>query len=380
MTDDPTADGRLEAEVRDLLAGLGVQPRDLEADAAESERAAADLARILATPRVSDVRRAPHEPRGGVEPARGSRRLRVATFFAVAATIAVATVVVRPWTGSSPAMAATPAMLQLQGVDDVLDGGSEQSASAELLRLADAAEPGSPRGSGPVQRILLDSWVLTTDERGESSPARSVLTPVTSDHFVLPDGRSRVIERRGDPLDPDGRVVEPLASTQGKPSDTDETFAGPDEGPGFADRLSLDPAVLRQQLIDAPAECARTMAACLAARTTFLHYNYVLRPDTAAALWRTLAGQPGFTYLGRTRDRLDRPAVAFATPTTTKGRRQLLLADPATGDLLGSEEILVRDDADLGLDAPAVIEFIAVASSARVEADAVPDPSLSTTY
>jgi hypothetical protein len=368
MTDRPSKDEQLETEIRGLLAELGVQPRTIDQGLGEEERAEADLAAILAS-----------SP-GGDAPRVRPRRARAIGFFAAAAVIALGLVVARPWAGSSPVMATTPAVLHLQDADSHLDGGSASAAPAEFRKLAAAAAAQQPAGDGPVQAVTVSSWLLSTDEETGKAPARSVLTPVVTEHLFLPDGRFRTIERRGKPLDTSGRVTDSLTSMKDKPSDTDETFDGPEEGPDFADRLSRDPKVLSTQLVDSPAECADAMAACLASRVTFLHYNYVLKPDTAAAVWLTLADQKGFEFLGKTRDRLDRPAVAFAFDGPDASRRQMLLADPVTGALWGSEEILVKNSSELGLKAPAVIEFNAVVRSSRIAEDEVPDPASTTVY
>ncbi|MET0822418.1 MAG: CU044_5270 family protein [Aeromicrobium sp.] len=371
MTDEPSNDEQLETEIRGLLAELGVEPRHLDHGPGEAERAETDLAAILASR---------PDARGRAASRTRPRRARTIGFFAAAAVLALGLVVVRPWAGSSPVMATTPAVLHLQDVDSQLDGGSASAAPAEFRKLAAAAATQQPAGDGPVQAVTVSSWLLSTDEKTGKAPPKSVLTPVVTEHLFLPDGTFRSIERRGSPLDTSGRLTEPLTSTKDKPSDTDETFDGPEEGPDFADRLSRDQKVLRAQLVDSPEECADTMAACLASRVTFLHYNYVLEPATAAAVWRALADQDGFTFLGKTRDRLDRPAVAFAFNGAEPGRRQILLADPVTGALLGSEEILVKSSAELGLKAPAVIEFNAVVRSRRITGDEVPDPASTTVY
>ena len=89
-------------------------------------------------------------------------------------------------------------------------------------------------------------------------------------------------------------------------------------------------------------------AYCLVTGFTFLHYNYVLRPSLNAALWRTLATEAGFRYLGTTVDRVGRTAVAFSAHGADPSRKVILLADPETGAFLGSEEVLVRDSRELG--------------------------------
>jgi hypothetical protein len=371
VSDGADDQASLEREIRALLAELGVEGRDLDALPGEDATAERDLARILSTPQVARAdKRVSRRPR---------RTVRVVGFLAVAAAIAVGLVVVRPWTGDAPASAVTPPLLHLPRAGDDLEGGSRQAAPAEFRRLAAAAAQQPPAGSGPVQHVVLDSWVLTTDEQTGKARPKSVLTPVTNEKFFTADGRVRMLEHRGDALDSDGRVAAPATSKAGS-TDSDETFDGPEEGPAYADDLPTDPVALEKRLVPGTAECKGMRASCLVARVTFLHYGYVLKPSTARAVWLVLANQTDFAYAGRTRDRLDRPAVAFTSDASDAGRKLVLLADPATGAFMGSEEVLVKDSEDLGLKAPAVIEFVALATSARVDEDDVPDPSSTTSY
>jgi hypothetical protein len=276
-------------------------------------------------------------------------------------------------------MAATPAVLHLQDAGKHLQGGSASKAPREFRKLARLAASQPPVPNGPVQRTILNSWLLSTDEKSGKAPARSVLTPVISDRYYLPDGTFRAVDHRGSALDTEGRVVDSLKSMKDEPPSTDETFDGPEEGPDYADELPTEPRALLSRLVD-PRECPHATASCLVSKVTFLHYSYVLRPSTTAALWFALAETPGFKFLGETRDRLDRPSVAFVTSGSDSTTRRILLADPATGALLGSEEILVKDSASLGLKAPAVTEFIALAQSSRITSDQVPDSGRTTVY
>lgn len=371
MADTSGNQADLEAEIRELLAELGVESRDLEAHPGQDERAERDLAEILSQAAISS----PERPQPRLR-----KTSRIVTLIAAAAAIAVALVVVRPWTGDAPATAVTPAVLQLSKATQTLAGGSASAAPGEFRKLAAAAARQPAAGSGPVQRIVLSSWVLSTDEETGKAPAKSILTPVISERYFLPDGKFRTLEHRGDPLDADGRSGESAASFEDRTSDSDETFDGPAEGPDYADVLPTDPAALQRELVPAPEECADALAACLVSRVTFLHYNYVVTPTVSAAIWLMLAEQSEFSYAGETTDRLDRPAVAFTSDASDDSRKLILLADPETGALLGSEEVLVRDSPELGLTAPAVVEFAALVESARVPEDTVPDPSLTTTY
>ena len=359
-------------ELRTLLQGLGVVPRDLTERPGERERAERDLARILAGADRSVP--GPREPRrvGFARPA---------AVLAVACVLATVFVVIRPGTGSDPAAAArTPAMLSLQDNGGELLSAAGADATAELGDLADRAAGQPAPAAGPVQLIGRSSWLLSTDEGPQGAPGHSVIVPTVSVQYFQPDGTVRAIERRSRPLGADGRLTDSFGQWSTTPSRSDETFDGPETGPTYADELSLKPAALARSLIDDEAACREMRAYCLFTGFTFLHYNYVLRPSLNAALWRTLATEPGFRFLGTTVDRVGRTAVAFSADGADPSREVILLADPETGAFLGSEEVLVRDSRELGLEAPAVVEFTALEESSRVEPSDLPDVSETTRY
>lgn len=370
MTDEFEDPELVADELRTLLHGLDVVPRDLAERRGERERAERDLARILSDP-----------VQGAPGPRKPRRRVTIGRAVAVlAVALALAVVVVRPWPGSAPAAAArTPAMLTLQDGEELLSVAGTDAAP-ELADLADRAEQQPAPASGPVQLIGRSSWLLSTDEGARGAPGRSVIVPTVSLQYFQPDGTVRAIERRGRPIGEDGQLTDSIGQWSTTPSRSDETFDGPETGPGYADKLPLAPSALARSLIDDEATCRAMRAYCLFAGFTFLHYNYVLEPAFDAALWRTLAAEPGFLFLGTTRDRLGRAAVAFSAQGADPSRKVLLLADPTTGAFLGSEEVLVRDSRVLGLAAPAVVEFTALEESARVEPSDLPDVSETTRY
>lgn len=370
MIDEPETPEALADELRALLAELGAVGRDLEERPGERARGERDLAAMLASRRS-------HSPDSASSGRRSGRRMVV--LLAAACVLAAAFVLVRPFSGSDPAYARTPAMLRLQ------DGGALLSepgvaASSEFRTLAKRAADGAEPADAPVQLIARSSWLLSTDEGKGKKPASSVIVPVVSSQYFQPDGTVRTIEHRSQPLDRDGEVTEKIGQWSKAKSTSDETFDGPEMGPDYADELPLDSHALESKLIDDADACKDIRSFCLSTAVTLLHYNYVLKPDVAGALWRLLATEPGFRYLGRSEDRLGRVSMAFSTDGSDPSRRLILLADPKTGALLGSEEILVKDSKQLGLSAPAVIEFTALEESRRIEARSVPDPSLTTRY
>ena len=86
----------------------------------------------------------------------------------------------------------------------------------------------------------------------------------------------------------------------------------------------------------------------------------------AGAGWELLSELPDVSYLGSSRDRRDHERIAFVTPGSDQSRQVIIFADPDTGALTGSEEVLVQDSSELGLKAPAIVSFTSVVRSAFV--------------
>lgn len=364
-SDDADEHELLEAEVRELLTDAGLRPRDLSLTPAEHARvqAAADaaLARMLAPP----SRRVP----------RGTSRRphRALAIVALAAALAVAMVVVRP-DGGEQAVAQTPAMLHFQHVKDGGIPRSGEPARKAFLSLAAAAARQPDPAPGPIQRIVVDAlWASIEDSDGSADrPGGSVVVPQHVESYYLPDGRFRSLARRGTPIDDDGRISRKKGSWNEVPRTSDEIYDSSDPGPDYPSTLSTDPRRLADQLIDGEGEECGDLAWCLLNRTTNLHHTYVMTSELKASLWTMLADQPSITYLGATRDRLGRHAVAFTVMALDPSYQEIILADPVTGAWLGNEEILVRRVEGIDFTPPAVMELTALVESSRIEADALP--------
>lgn len=357
---------QLADELRQMMSSLGVQSRDLDQTRLETQSAEDALTRIVARP--------PSE--AGEAPSRSAVRRpwpRLMIAGGIAAAIAIALVVIQPGVKPDEAVARTPALAEFQFGDDFGKPTSDQSARVALDALAERASRQGSGDSGSIQLTVRDAWFLSTDEAKPGESGSSVLIPTVREQYTNPDGTIRAIEHRGHPLNRSGQVTGKTGSWSKLPTVSDEIFDGPETGPEYPESLSTKPAKLATQLIQDESECAAIRAFCLTNSITQLHYNYVFGPDLKSALWQVLADEPTVAYLGTSRDRLDRKAVAFAMPGADKSRRIILFADPETGALLGSEEMLVADSKELGVGAPAVIEFTALVKSQRIAAGDVPD-------
>ncbi len=356
MEDEPLDDEELVEDVRRLLERAGVPSRDLSLPRAEQLRV--DASARVALERILDER--------DRTPKRRRRWKSTSIAVAVAASVAMIAVLVfggLPRQGDSAA-AATPPLLGFS----LSDGGlalAGEDAFQPLSDLADLAGRAAQPGPGQVQQVRTAGWLLTTDPATGKAEAASELVPTRADHFTFPDGTVRLIEHRAEPIDPSARLtgLEELGEV------ADETFPS-DRSADYPLSLSIDPQQLVSQLVPDQAECP-SLANCLVGQVQNLYYSYVLTPQLCQALWDVLASV-SLTYLGETKDRLNRQAVAFAAPGVSADRQVIIYADPATGGFLGSEEVLVADDADLGLSAPAVLSFTAVLDSERIALESVP--------
>ena len=83
-----------------------------------------------------------------------------------------------------------------------------------------------------------------------------------------------------------------------------------------------------------------------------------------ATIWRMLAEEEGIRSLGTVKDRTGRDAVALSFIWDGAPEyRAILLADPKTGQVVGSERILIKPSSSSPVKPPAIEEFFAVVTS-----------------
>jgi hypothetical protein len=103
----------------------------------------------------------------------------------------------------------------------------------------------------------------------------------------------------------------------------------------------------------------------------------VLPPAVRAQLWRVLADLPGITYAGRVIDRIGRTGEAFSIDFDGGHGPSVdtIIAEPATGDILGFERTLKRitdpeflsKELPLKIRTPAVVDYWVYAVAERRE-------------
>ncbi|KRC64834.1 hypothetical protein ASE12_08660 [Aeromicrobium sp. Root236] len=300
--------------------------------------------------------------------ARRRRPVAALAATAVAATAALVLGVLQPWQ-SSPASAETPPVLDFEfaNAQDIATVPGKDAAPS-LRRLAIVAGRFSePAGQGKVQHVVTDNWFGSIDDdKGADSIA---LIPTLNETWLSPDGSFRLIERTGRPLSPDGRGVTAQAS-QHQPSKADETQPADSFDPLLLSSLPKDPARLRAEVLKVTTcgdESPRGRAACLFSYAQEYNSTYVVPTRVTAALWSLLADEPSVRLLGEVRDRAGRPGVGVSViPADRDHYRLVLIISPRTGQLLGTEEILIKRVPELDVSAPAITQFTAFLSAERV--------------
>ncbi|MET0449589.1 MAG: CU044_5270 family protein [Aeromicrobium sp.] len=297
---------------------------------------------------------------------RRSRRRRAALFASSVAAVGVLVAgILQPW-GSAPVQAATPALLDYQFASvESIAVAPGKDPDAILERLAAAADDRPQTAGSGTQHVVRDSWFADVDT---TSADTAPLIPQINESWLTADGSLRIVERRDDPLPEDGRGLPTEGGWADQPTSADETEPPGTIDPDRAANLPTDPDALRAEMLKS-AGCPDTdpgtsRSLCLYDEILALHQFYVVPPAVDAGLWRMLSDEKGFRSLGKVEDRAGRDGVGISLIADERPQsRYVLIADPGTGALLGSEEILISSVDDLKIDAPAILSFTAILES-----------------
>lgn len=386
MTEDHDAEERARAEVaalRDLLGphGLGA-PAD--APGTDDDAAiAALLARAAAEPDADDAAHdaatdvpaadvsatdvpAPAAPVVPLRAARRGRRRWVLAAGVAAAAVAGVAIALLPTQQAPTAVAVgSPPMLAYPVPPEELASGAAaavEPAHDTLLDLAAvAADQADPDPAGPVQHVLSQSWLSSTTSSGDGV-AETTIEPTVRETWLPADGALVAAEWRGADLRQDGQL-EPV-DTSHEQAWVDR-FAAGNSDPDRATELSLDPAVLRGQLLELAGGDALGCgpgtvdgAWCVYQGLTLLD-AYVLPSALEAAVLTVLADEPGVALAGEVTDRAGRRAVGISVPPGALDVDpvvRLLLVDAGTGRLSGREEVTLSSEL-MDIDEPTVTTF-----------------------
>ena len=103
---------------------------------------------------------------------------------------------------------------------------------------------------------------------------------------------------------------------------------------------------------------------CLTDQIQNLSQTYVIPPGVMASIWRMLAQEEAIRSLGTVKDRTGRDAVALSFIWSGAPEyRSILLADPRTGQVVGSERILIKPSTDSPVKPPAIQDFFAIVTA-----------------
>ncbi|MET0888254.1 MAG: CU044_5270 family protein [Mycetocola sp.] len=329
----------------------------------ESPTTAADvLARIKAR---QDAPAEDEEPESDLGARRRRRRVATRVLAAAAAVAGVVGIMVAPWQQPS-ATAATPPVLDYEFANaQSIAYAPGESARSTLLSLAQTAEgqPTAPR-NGSTQYLLTENWFATLE--ATKTPE---LIPKRLESWLRADGSVRVREAAGPPLSPDGRGLTTRAASG--QSVTVETYPPTDVPASLID--DLDRSDVRTALLDS-AQCPATVpgpdqTACLVREIIKLHDQFVIPADLSAEFWEVLADESSVRLLGAVTDRAGRAGVGISLiPADAPQFRLVLIISPTTGKLLGTEDILIKDDPEVGVEAPAIYSFTAIMKSEYTDA------------
>lgn len=297
---------------------------------------------------------------------RSLRRVIIAC-SSVAAAGVVAVAVLQPWT-SPTAAADTPPVLRYEfAAAENIAHAPGKDARATLLELAKAASKAPTATShGANQHVVTDNWYASIDDNAHKDSVAVI--PTVNETWLSAKGSLRLIERRDSPLAPDGRGLPQKGTWDKQPPTSDETHqAGSNDTKAIAalprTASALKPALLTLTQCDDAAR-GSVRAHCLLTKMDEYNSFYVVPPRMTSAFWSLLADQDATRLLGTVKDRAGRNGVGISLIHPTRPQYRLVyIVNPATGQLLGIEEILIKADAQLKLKAPAITRFTAFLES-----------------
>lgn len=298
---------------------------------------------------------------------RRSFPVAVIALGAVAATTALALGVI-PLLPNSKAEAKTPPILSFEFASAksiAYAPGKDAAAELKLLSKVAANAP-APPGHGTSQYVVTDNW-FESIEAGKNS-ITTVLIPQLYESTLRADGSYQLIERRGNPLSPEGRGLPKHGEWDSLPKHAGESLPADSNDADFVKNLPSDiPGIRAALLKDAGCHSSGVdtiSTNCLFNRINALYSLYVMPPKLSSHLWAMLSTESGVRLLGSVEDRAGRNGVGISLiPKDEPETRYILIISPATGQLLGSENILIKTTAKSDVKAPAISTFTAILDS-----------------
>jgi hypothetical protein len=299
------------------------------------------------------------------------RRGVVLAAGAVAAAAALVLGLVQPW-HSSPAAATPPPILDFEFANAAnIAYAPGKDATAELQRLARiAAKSRPPAGSGRVQHIVTDNYFESIE--GDKETTKTVLIPQILQLSLRPDGSVKTIQRDGAPLSPSGRGLPKHGEWDKSPRLSGDNLPADSMDPEFAANLPHDVPGLRAALLK-DAYCHSTKldtvsTNCLFERINAIYTTWIVTPQLSSRMWTLLSTESGVRLLGSVTDRAGRSGVGISLIASNEPQtRHILIVSPTTGQLLGSEDILIKTTSKSDVKAPAIATFTAILDARYVK-------------
>lgn len=298
------------------------------------------------------------------------RRWGVLALAAAVAVVAGVLVSVRPWAPDKAAAKPPPVLDYEFSAATRIAYAPGRDPSEELKVLArTAARTPVAQGAGSVQFVATDNWFAQIDDTKKSA----VIVPTLRRTWMFPSGRVDTVEKTSAALRSDGRGLVDKASDKLPAGKSKNSEPAGSFNPDLVKTLPTEPkALVAAMLKDSGCrsrEIGFTRSSCLYGEIVNLFTLYVVPQKTVSALWSALSEEHGFRLLGSVKDRAGRGGVGISLiDPKHPEQRQILTISVKTGQLLGLETILIRDDPRIGLKAPTVLSFTALMSSRWVSA------------
>ncbi|WP_456695899.1 CU044_5270 family protein [Aeromicrobium sp. P5_D10] len=297
-----------------------------------------------------------------VELPKKRRRIAARVLALAAAAAGVVGLIVAPWQQPS-ATAGTPPVLDFEfaNAQNIAYAPGEDARTTLLSLARTAAEQPPVSRNGPTQYQLSDNWFATLE-----ATKAAELIPKRRESWLRADGSVRIREAAGTPLSPDGRGL--TAKATGERRVTNETYPADEVSASLVSDLDGDYRKVRTAVMNSAQCVVRTpgpaRTACLFQEIASLHDQFVVPPKVSSRFWEILAREPTLRLLGAVTDRAGRPGIGISLISVGSPQfRQVLIISPTTGQLLGTEVILIKDDPDVGVKAPAIYSFTAILES-----------------
>ncbi|WP_407553387.1 CU044_5270 family protein [Streptomyces sp. Pv4-95] len=231
-----------------------------------------------------------------------------------------------------------------------------------LARRAEEVARSAGRDAGPRRGSHLQTWYLSMEAGPDAAPPDTV--PQERLTRWRPDGGGAELVAATDPRHPGRTVIDDAGGSwrivnNGKVLRRTTYPAGSRTGDNAAGRPPAGPAALRAHLAAHYGGSGPRTPQLLSALSSFLQ-EWTPGPRETAAVVRLLAGTGGLRPAGPVTDRLGRHGQAYVydgPDGALDATRQMVILDPRSGRLLGSEITFTKDLPDFRISSGEVLSY-----------------------